>query len=103
MGVHKLSTPCQALFQVNMQNDMVVVTHHRLNSDIDGEDACQNQHAVFDPLPAMFETAAAVTVFAAQKGAVHAARGTLVVGCGIERYQCAPWSGHSALRSNMFA
>jgi len=40
---------------------------------IDGVDAGQQKQAVFDPLPAVFEIAAAVTVFATQKGATHAA------------------------------
>ena len=65
--------PGQALFQVYMQNDMIVVAHHRIGGDIDGKDASQHQQAVFDPLPAMFETADAVAVLAAQKSTAHAA------------------------------
>ena len=51
----------------------------------------------------MLEAAATVTVLAAQKGAAYVARGTVVVGGGIERYQRAPCSGHCALRSELFA
>ena len=65
--------PGQTLFPVNMQNDMIVVTHHRINGDINGVDAGQNQQAVFDLLPSMYETAAAVAILAAQKGTAHAA------------------------------
>jgi hypothetical protein len=55
-----------------MQNDMIVVAHHCIGGDINGVDAGQNQHAVFDPLPPMFETTATVKILAAQKGAAHA-------------------------------
>jgi hypothetical protein len=86
-----------------MQNHMIVVAHHRIGGDINSIDAGQHQQTVFDPLPAVFEITAAVTVFTAQKGAAYAAGGAVIVEGGIEGYQCAPWSGHSALLSNRFA
>ena len=65
--------PAQPLFPVNMQHHVIVITHDCVGGDIDGVDAGQHQQAVFDPLPAMLETAAAVTVLATQKCAAYAA------------------------------
>jgi len=45
-----------------MQHHVIVITHDCVGGDIDGVDAGQHQQAVFDPLPAMLETAAAVKV-----------------------------------------
>jgi hypothetical protein len=56
-----------------MQHHMIVVTHDCVGGDIDGEDAGQKKQAVFDPSPAMLETATAVTVLATQEGAAYAA------------------------------
>ena len=63
--------PGQTLLLINMQNDMIVVAHHRIGGDIDGVNAGKLEQAVFDPLPSMFETVAAVTILAAQKGTAH--------------------------------
>jgi hypothetical protein len=35
-----------------------------------------------------------MTIFAAKKGAAHAAGAAMVVGSGVEGYQVLPWFGH---------
>jgi len=63
---------------------MVVVAHHRICGDVDGEDISEFKQALLDPATAVFEAAAAVAILTAEEGAAYAARYTVVVRGGIE-------------------
>jgi hypothetical protein len=86
--------PILSPFPVDVQRHMVVVGHHRIGEDIDGEDRGQCLHAILNPPPAMFIAMPAVGIFTAEKGATHAARDAMVVGGGLQRDEALPWLGH---------
>ena len=56
-----------------LYDQVVVITHHRIGTDIDREHLGQEQNASFEPAAAMFEALARITVFAAQKGSADTA------------------------------
>lgn len=73
-----------------MQHDMVVVTHHRISGDVDGEDSGQFEQTLLDPAAAVFEITAAVTVNPAEKSAAHASGYAMVVGGAFKEDQGVP-------------
>ena len=64
-----------------------MITHHCISVNINREVVGQYQKAVFDPLPAMLETATALTVLATQKYAAYTTRHAMVLGSGLKRQQ----------------
>jgi hypothetical protein len=66
-----------------MQHRVVVITHHRIGGDVDGEYAGNFQQTFLDPLPSVFKASAALAVLTAQKRATHTARYAVVLGGGV--------------------
>ena len=56
-----------------LYDQVVVITHHRIGTDIDREHPGQEQNASFELTASMFEALARVVVFAAQKGSADTA------------------------------
>lgn len=70
---HLAPAPGCSLRTVDVQHHMVVVVHHRVGTDVDGEDLGQRQEPCFDPFAPVRVGAARSGILAAEKGAAHAA------------------------------
>lgn len=69
-----------------MQNDVMVVAHHGIGTDIDAEHRAEEKNAIFYPLAPMFITVTGLFIKATKKGAADAPGGAVVVGRSIEGY-----------------
>jgi len=58
---------------------MVVVTHDRIGTQVNGINRAKQFDPVNNPLPAVFEAVTTHGVLAAQEGAPHTARNAVVV------------------------
>ena len=59
---------------------MVMITHDRIGTQIDGEDRTQQFDTVHDPLTAVIKVKAGMGIFTTQEGSPYAAGDAVVVG-----------------------
>ncbi len=69
---HFLDRPLQCPFLVDAHDDVVVVAHHGIGGDVDGEDPGELHDALSDPAAAVVEVLTGKMVLSAQEGAPHA-------------------------------
>ena len=56
-----------------MQHNMIVIGHHRIDTDIQGENTGQGLYSVFDPLPTVFVVMTGKWIDTAEKASAHTA------------------------------
>jgi len=76
---HLALAPGGGGFVVHVEDDVVVVAHHRIGADVDAEDVAQGFHLANQPLATVFVVLAGEGVDAAEEGAAHAAGDAVVV------------------------
>jgi hypothetical protein len=83
------------LFQlIQIQNNVIVVRHDRISTDINAENLTEFENAFFDPTPSMFIINAGLGIFTAQKGAPNTAGNAVIVGRGGDGDLSVPWLRH---------
>jgi len=93
---HVVHAPGSGARRIDAHDDVVVVAHHRVGGDVDGEYRSELGDARLDPAAAVVEVLAAVPVMAAQKGAAHAAAHHVVPRRVGERDEGGTGAGHGA-------
>jgi len=70
---------------IEPNNNVIVIGHYRIGTEINGKHLTQHRKAIHYPLPAMFVILAGIVVLATQKGSPHTATDAVIVGSGIKR------------------
>ncbi len=73
---------------------MIVVTHYRISTDINGKERGKQANAVDDPLTAMVIVFARIVIAPAEKGATYTTSGDVIIGCGIKADKGFPGASH---------
>jgi len=72
------------LININPDHNVVVITHHRISTQINRKHRAKQFDAIHDPLSAVFEIKTGVNIFSTQEGAPHTTADAMVIGCVLE-------------------
>jgi hypothetical protein len=73
---------------------MVMVGHNGIGADIECIHLSQGQHALLNPVTAVFVVVIGVLITATEKGTVHTPGGAVVVGCRFQSDLVFPSAKH---------
>jgi len=73
------SAPGSTAGLIHVQDDMIVIAHHRIGSHVDGEDFAWQSQPINQPRLAVIEVFVGIPVVATQKGPPRAAGYAVVV------------------------